>query len=260
MERITSSHNPLLKLARNLLDAPRERRKQNRTVLDGVHLVQAYRARFGAGKLTLLVSDSGLKSAEIRALVEGAPDRVTHVSDSLFASVSPVETPTGVIAIAEIPQVEPRAQGSDEFWVVLDGVQDPGNLGSILRTAAATGATRALLAGSCADPWSPKSLRGGMGAQFVLPVTDHADLWQEIAAFEGTVYAADAKSGRALFDCDLKGACAVLFGSEGAGLSKELRTQADATLAIPIVAGVESLNVAAAVAMVCYERLRQMRS
>jgi len=97
-----------------------------------------------------------------------------------------------------------------------------------------------------------------MGAQFVLPITDHSDLWKTLESFRGKIYATAARSGTALFDVDLKGDCAVLFGGEGAGLSKDLLTQADTTIEIPIADGIESLNVAASVAVVCYERVRQL--
>ncbi|MGH8248092.1 MAG: TrmH family RNA methyltransferase [Gammaproteobacteria bacterium] len=261
MERITSDHNPLLKLGRRLIESSRDRRKHNKTVLDGAHLVQAYADRFGLEQASIIVSDTGLQSAEIRELLaKRAPGRLLNLPDALFASLSPVETPTGMLAIVEIPRVERRARAGQEFWLLLDGIQDPGNVGSILRTAAASGATRALLSPSCADPWSPKCLRGGMGAQLVLPIADHADLWAMLETFTGKIYATAARTGTALFEVDLKGECAVLFGGEGTGLGKDLMTQADSTIQIPIADGVESLNVAASAAMVCYERIRQLRS
>lgn len=261
MERITSDRNPLLKLIRRLIESSRERRQHNKTVLDGAHLVQAYAERFGLERASIIVSDSGLESAEIRELLpKRAPGRVLNLPDPLFASLSPVETPTGILALVEIPQFQSRPPGGKEFWIVLDGIQDPGNVGSILRTAAASGATRALLSPGCADPWSPKCLRGGMGAQFVLPVADHADLWKALEAFQGKVYATAAGTGTALFAVDLSGDCAVLFGGEGTGLAKDLITQADSSIRIPMVGGMESLNVSASVAMVCYERIRQLRS
>ena len=260
MERITSDRNPVLKLTRRLIESSRERRKHNKTVLDGAHLVQAYANYFGLERASIIVSDSGLQSAEIRELLpKRAPGRLLNLPDALFASLSPVETPTGILALVEIPHLDSRTRAGREFWIVLDGVQDPGNVGSILRTGAASGATRALLSPTCADPWSPKCLRGGMGAQFILPVVDHADLWKALEAFEGKIYAAAARTGIALFDADLRGDCAVLFGGEGAGLHEELVTQADACVQIPIADAVESLNVAASVAMVCYERIRQLQ-
>lgn len=260
MERITSDQNPLLKLTRRLIESSRERRKHDKTVLDGAHLVQAYADRFGLDRAAIIVSDSGLQSAEIRELLpERASGRLLNLPDALFASLSPVETPTGILALVATPRVEVRPRAGEEFWVVLDGVQDPGNVGSILRTAAASAATRALLSPSCADPWSPKCLRGGMGAQFVLPIADHAELWKALETFKGKIYAAMARTGVAVFDSDLKGECAVMFGGEGAGLHKDLLTQADSVIQIPIADTVESLNVAASVAMVCYERIRQLR-
>jgi TrmH family RNA methyltransferase len=261
VERITSDQNPQLKLTRRLIESPRERRKHNKTVLDGAHLVHAYIDRFGFDNVSIIVSDTGLQSAEIRELLpKRAAGRLLNLPDALFASLSPVETPTGMLAVVDIPKVERTTRAGGVFWIVLDGIQDPGNMGSILRTAAASNSTRAILSPACADPWSPKCLRGGMGAQFILPITDHADLWKTLANFKGKVLATAARTGDALFDANLKGDCAVLFGGEGAGLSKDLMTQADSTIQIPIADEVESLNVAASVAMVCYERIRQVHS
>jgi len=261
MERITSDHNPLLKLARRLIESSRERRKLGKTVLDGAHLVQAYADRFGLERAAVIVSDAGLQSAEIRELLpKRTPGRLLNLPDALFASLAPVETPTGMLAVVEIPRIDRQARAGKEFWLVLDGIQDPGNVGSILRTAKASGATKALLSSSCADPWSPKCLRGGMGAQFVLSIADHADLRTGLETFKGKIYAAAARSGIALFDADLRGDCAVMFGGEGVGLAGDLLTQADSVIQIPIAEEVESLNVAASVAMVCYERIRQVKT
>jgi TrmH family RNA methyltransferase len=261
MERITSEHNPLLKLARRLVESPRERRKHNKTVLDGAHLLQAYADRFGLDQVSIIVSDAGLQSAEIRDLLrKRVGGRLLNVPDPLLASLSPVETPTGILAVIDIPRVERKIRAREEFWILLDGIQDPGNIGSIVRTAAASGATRAVMSPTCADAWSPKCLRGGMGAQFVMPIADHADLWKTLETFKGKIYATATRTGSALFDVALGGDCAVLFGGEGAGLNKDLLTQADSTLRIPIANEIESLNVAACVAMVCYERMRQLRS
>ncbi|HWQ39815.1 MAG TPA: RNA methyltransferase [Burkholderiales bacterium] len=247
----------MLKLVRRLAASARDRRRLGKTLLDGAHLVQAYARRLGLQSATLILSDTASKSAEVADLLSSfEPGRLVTLPDSLFEALAPVQTPTGVLAVVDIPRVErkPKLEG---FWVLLQGVQDPGNLGSILRTAAAIRAAAAALCPACADPWSPKCLRGGMGAHFVLPIVDRADLWKLLEGFPGKVYATAPRSGPPLFDVDLTGSCAVLFGAEGQGLDKDLLNQADATIRIPISEWVESLNVAAAVAMVCCERLRQ---
>ncbi len=256
LERIVSDHNPLVRLARKLSRSAHERKATGRALLDGAHLIDAYSNRFAVDSAVLMVSDKAQQDPEVRVLVErfrGA--RRVLLPEAIFRSVSPVDTPTGVAAMIDIPAL-PLPQPDEEHWLLLDGIQDPGNLGSILRTAAATGMTRAVLSRNCADVWSPKCLRGGMGAQFVLPCQS-GDLDKSLESFAGRRLATAPRVGQSLFNADLRGPVALLFGGEGSGLSSELQSRADAVIHIPLAAGVESLNVAAAVAMVCYERLRQ---
>jgi TrmH family RNA methyltransferase len=255
---ITSSHNSLVKRLRRLIDSPRERRKDGVAILDGVHLLDAYAARFGLKDAIVLLSEGHAAQEAKQVLQMYQPGRLVQVPEAVIRSLSPLETPTGVMAVVPIPAVKP-ASGTTQFWIMLDGVQDPGNMGSILRTAAASGATRAVLSPACADPWSPKCLRGGMGAQFALPIEDHANLLQTLESFEGRVYATDARGGTLLYEADLSRDVAILLGAEGAGLAPEMVAQADAVLRIPIAEGVESLNVAAAAAMICGERIRQQQ-
>jgi RNA methyltransferase, TrmH family len=258
MESIASSQNALVKLARKLSRSGHERRLAAKTLLDGVHLIEAYAGRFGLDGVRLLVAESTVETAEFQSLLaQGHPDRCAMLPDVLFRTISPVETPTGVAAIVDIPKLD-TSPADGESWLLLDGIQDPGNLGSILRTAAATGIARAFLSKTCTDVWSPKCLRGGMGAQFVLPCR-HQDLASVIAAFPGRSVATAPRQGIPLAEADLRRPTALLFGAEGSGLGPELLTGADCIVHIPLAAEMESLNVAAAVAMCCYERLRQSR-
>ena len=181
---------------------------------------------------------------------------VLMVPEKLFNSLSPVDTPTGMAAICERPEV---GEAADQLRVhlLLDGIQNPGNLGSILRTAAATRVTRVLLSPTCTDAWSPKCLRGGMGAQFVLPISVVPDPVAVLSRFQGKRIATSPHQGRVLMESDLSGAVLVAFGGEGAGLAENVISSSDLTVRIPLAEGIESLNVGAAVAMICYERLRQ---
>lgn len=261
MEHITSPQNPALKLARKLLQSSRERQRSSKILLDGAHLIGAYAARFGLPGATIIVDqDATTRSAEIGSLIDAASTdaRVVGVPAKLFATISPVETPSGVVAICEQPEV--RAIGGQfPFQLLLDGIQNPGNLGSILRTAAATGVTQVLLSPNCADPWSPKCLRGGMGAQFVLPAVVTPDPRISLRGFQGKRIATSSHQGNSLMGMDLSGPLLVLFGGEGAGLPADLTSDADLLVRIPLENDIESLNVAAAVAMFCYERMRQTR-
>jgi TrmH family RNA methyltransferase len=141
--------------------------------------------------------------------------------------------------------------------LLLEGVQDPGNLGSILRSAAAAGATHALLSRGCADAWSPRVLRAGMGAHFFLSITEHADIADFARTYAGQVVAMTPHAKRSLLELDLRPPTAFLLGNEGAGLSSALLQQADLTVSIPMPGGMESINVAAAAAVCLFERLRQ---
>jgi TrmH family RNA methyltransferase len=259
MERISSRQNTHVKLAHKLAESARERAKSGRTLLDGLRLIGAYIERFGVKALTLLVSEEGARRAEVRQLVEVVePRRVYLLADELFDEITQVETPEGVTAIVDIPRIETKSP--DDFRVVLDGVQDPGNVGGLLRTAAAAGATSAYLAKGCADAWSPKSLRGGMGAQFVLPVRERVDLPAALSGFKGSVIATSPRAKQSIFDVDLTGPVAMIFGSEGRGLGEEGVEMATQFVHVPMARNVESLNVAAAAAVCCFERLRQIRN
>ncbi|MEO8007339.1 MAG: RNA methyltransferase [Betaproteobacteria bacterium] len=259
MERITSRQNAHFKQACKLTESARERSKSKQILMDGTRLIRAYADQFGLADSTLLISDTGLNRREIRQILETKPPRHVYLlADELFAEVAQVETPEGITAIAGMPRVESKMP--DDFRILLDGIQDPGNLGGLLRTAAAAGATSAYLAKGCADAWSPRSLRGGMGAQFILPVRERIDLEVALSDFRGLVIATSPRLSRSIYDIDLSGPVAMIFGSEGRGLHDEVTALANKLIHIPMDAKVESLNVAAAAAICCFERLRQVTS
>ena len=258
MERISSRQNAHVKLAHKLAESARERLKNRRTLLDGARLIGAYIERFGVKPVTLLVSEEGVSRPEVRKLIAVLePRRVFLLARERFDEITQVETPDGLTAIVDIPQIEMTSP--DDFRVVLDGVQDPGNVGGLLRTAAAAGATSACLAKGCADAWSPKSLRGGMGAQFVLPVRERLDLSAALSGFTGSVIATSPHARKSIFQVDLTGPVAMIFGSEGRGLGTEGIEMATQLVRVPMARQVESLNVAAAAAACCFERVRQLR-
>jgi TrmH family RNA methyltransferase len=227
-------------------------------LMDGSRLIRAYAEQFGLEESTLLLSETGAGRAHIREILESTPPRHVYLlPDALFAEIAQVETPEGISAIARIPRVESRPP--DDFRILLDGVQDPANLGSLLRTAAAAGATSAHLTKNCADAWSPRSLRGGMGAQFVLPVREREELSIVLSGFFGSIVATAPRAKTSIFDVDLRGPVAMVFGSEGRGLREEALSMAHHVVHIPVTGNVESLNVAAAAAICCFERIRQLR-
>jgi TrmH family RNA methyltransferase len=257
MEHITSRQNAHFKQARKLAASARERIKTNQILLDGTRLVGAYAAQFGLDEATLLVSEQGANRPDIQQILQSASPRHAYLlAEELFAEITQVETPEGITAIVGIPRVESKSP--DDFRILLDGVQDPGNLGGLLRTGAAAGATSAHLAKGCADPWSPRSLRGGMGAQFILPLRERVDLATVLAGFRGTVVGTSPRAKQAVYDVDLSGPVAMIFGSEGRGLPEDVLAMATQLVKIPMAGKVESLNVVAAAAVCCFERLRQI--
>jgi len=255
MKHITSRENPFYKRLVRLSRASRaERRTGGTAVLEGVHLIRAYLDRFGPEGVELVVRESAREHPEIAGLVAEVP--AVAMADRMFDTVSSVQTPVGVLAAAPIPKPcgSTRERG---FQLLVDGVQDPGNLGSILRSAAAAGATIAHLSAECADPWSPKTLRGGMGAQFLLPIEEHADLG--LAATEAglRLVACTVSGDTSVFDADLRGAVGFIIGSEGSGVTPRLAALAQQRVRIPMSRGIESLNAAAAAAVCFYEWVRQ---
>lgn len=252
MKSITSASNPAFKRFLRLLQSSRERRDAGLSLLDGVHLVQTYVDHVGTPP-DLLVSKSGATTPEIARLIEGRS--WTLLPDGLFRQLSSVETPSGIIAVVPTPRAELPDQLGD--FVLLEDIQDPGNVGSILRTAAAAGVPHVLLTRGCVHAWSPRVLRAGMGAHFMIRIVEGVDPHQALARFGGCVVAAATRGAQSLWNTDLRGTVGFLLGNEGAGLSDQLVGQADVVASIPMSGSTESLNVAAAAAILLFERARQ---
>jgi len=253
-KHITSADNPQFKQLKKLAGSARERRKTGQTLLDGVHLLHALADAGGMPEL-LVVREGGAHDAEIaRCLARFAGVPTLLLAPALFAAIAPVETPTGVLALLNIAASSP---GDYRCAVLLENIQDPGNLGSIVRTAAAAGCDAVFLSRGCAEAWSPKALRAGMGAHFSVAIFEQQEL-VDVARRFPSVLATRLDATHSLYDVDLRGATAFLFGNEGAGLSAELSACATQQVRIPMPGKVESLNVAAAVAVCLFERVRQL--
>lgn len=260
MKRITSRDNPGVKRLHGLATSARDRRLHGRTLLDGPHLVAAA-LDAGWPLRELVVSDRGLASAEIASLIDRcAALPVTHLTDPLFAHVSPVDAPSGLLAVIDLP-APPAERCFDESLLVLDGVQDAGNLGTILRTAAAAGLADVLLTVGCAQAWSPRALRAGMGGHFRLRIHEHADVGRALCGYPHQILATGlGGDARELYEADLRGPVAWLFGAEGRGVSPEVAALATGTIVIPMRGAIESLNVAAAAAVCLFEQVRQQQA
>ena len=257
MKTLSSRQNPLIKEVHLLANSAAERRKQQKTLLDGVHLIQAALVH-SVDLETVFVSEHGLKSLEIAQLVAQLEQQMSCilVSDNVFAYISPSDTPAGILAVIQQPTALGLAvpQGS---CVILETVQDTGNLGTILRTAAAAGIDEVFLSEGCAQAWSPRVLRAAMGAHFVLTIQEKVDIVALLALFKGQVLATGLQQAKSLYDLDLTQATAWLFGSEGQGLSAPIMALAHQQVIIPMAQGVESLNEAAAAAVCLFEQRRQ---
>lgn len=251
---ISSRDNPLFKRLKKLAESARARREARMTLLDGEHLLTAYLD--AGGQPHTLVRAASFDAGRFERLAGLCPHaRAVELPDALFAELAPVATPTGLLA--EAAWLTPPAIATTPLVIVLEDIQDPGNLGSMLRTGAAAGATLAVLSKGCHDPWSPKALRGGQGAQFVLPMVQTTDVRDWCAQFEGQSLALALAEDRSLFMCDLTGPLAVMVGNEGAGLSDTVRAAASASVQIPMTGKVESLNASAALAIAVFEAVRQ---
>ncbi len=233
---ITSRDNARVKHWAKLARDGRYRKSQRRALIEGPHLVDAFLA-------------AGLRPVEVIKSGE-------TVSDAVFGSIVDVETPQGVAAEIEIPEGKPDAKRDCVF---LEGIQDAGNVGAIIRSAAAFGLGSVIVDAHCADPWSPKVLRAGMGGHFSLALLILKSVADELARFSGRVVCTVASGGTALADADLSGRLGWVFGSEGRGLTAATLAEADQRITIPIAPGTESLNVAASAAICFYEagRARQ---
>ena len=253
MKLIQSRDNPFYKGLKRLAESGRERRKTGRTLLDGVHLVEAYEKACGPVE-TLIVAESAPAGGEIAAYVAGRETIV--LADALLRDLGLVDTPSGLLAVAAMPAAT-VAVDREKDAILLDGVQDPGNVGAILRTAAAAGVGQALLSPGCAAAWSPKVLRAGQGAHFALAIHEDADLGAFMADYRGTTAVTCLDDATPLYDACWDGPLAWVFGAEGQGVRGELLAAARLRIRIPMPGAVESLNVAAAAAVCLFEALRR---
>lgn len=260
MRYITSREHPLFKKLAKLQHSARQRRKEGLALLDGVHLLQAYLATERTPEM-LVISESGREHPEIRQLLAYCQGQSRNnclvLSDVLFSQISPVKTPVGVMALIRLIQSVPVEINDFDFCVMLEAIQDPGNLGSILRSAAAAGVSDVFLSADCADSWSFKTLRAGMGAHFSLRIHEHSDLLNLARRYSGQVVAATPTGTHSIFQIDLRGPTIFIFGSEGSGLSKPVLAIASRQATIPMAGRSESLNVAAAAAICMFEKVRQ---
>ena len=264
MEHISSRQNPLVKRVRELA---RGRAAGDdgvvEVLLDGPHLLEeAWRSNVEIS-LAMVASDAAdgrFADLASRAAAHGA--RVVTVPPSMLEAVSPVHAPSGIVAIARVPRaaMPDVLREKPPLLLVLDGVQDPGNVGAIIRAAEGCGATGVIAGPGCADPFSWKAVRGTMGSIFRLPVITVAEwtsVLQTLRHEQVRLIATVPRGGTPLTSADLDAPAAILLGGEGAGLSRQALDAADERLSIEMRGPVESLNVAVTAALILYEASRQ---
>jgi len=258
MSVLRSRANPRVRRWQKLLRDPRARRAEGKALIEGPRLVGAYLDGGGRPE-TLILGEDSAADREIAALAKRAGTETVLVSEAVFRALADAETPQGIAAEIALPATRPPLAESS-CGVLLDGIQDAGNVGTVLRSAAAFGIRDVLLGPGCADPWSPKVLRAAAGAHFLLRIGVSRDPVADLERFGGIAACTVPRGGVPLAAADLTGRILWIFGAEGRGISRALASRARLRVTIPMPGGVESLNVAAAAAICFYERSRQLNT
>jgi TrmH family RNA methyltransferase len=258
MRQITSDANPAYRRWLKLATQPRAVREFARTLAEGMHVAQA--ALAANIRIEGLLVRRGAKGEGVAALVDLIARRGANAFELppvLFDRLSPVQASVGVMLEIAIPQ--PRSgTGITEDLVYLDGIQDPGNAGALLRVAAAAGVRWALAAAGTAALWAPRTLRAGQGAHFALNLIEGVQAEAAADGFGGRWIAAAAHDAEPLWAAELPAtAVGWVFGAEGFGISEAMLARCRQRVRIPLAAGIESLNVAAAAAICLFERRRR---
>ena len=232
-------------------------------LLDGEHLIEEALAS-GLTIDVVALTERLATSSLVHRLV-GSPTKTVVVSKPVLHAISPVQSPSGAVGIASRPRssLERVFAKSPQLILMLHDLQDPGNVGAIVRAAEACGASGIVCGERTADPFGWKALRGSMGSSFRLPLATKQSLGQALAMARDRglrIFAAVARTGTTLSECDLRKPSAILIGGEGGGLPATLVEAADERLSIPMQPPVESLNVSVAAALVMYEATRQRRA
>ncbi|MBW4442243.1 MAG: RNA methyltransferase [Plectolyngbya sp. WJT66-NPBG17] len=257
---LTSLQNPLIKDLRKL-HRTKERREQQLFLIEGTHLIEEATA-LEVPLLTVCCTETWQQQhPNLFERLQARSQRVELVSPEVMKAIATTVEPDGIVATVD--RFHTRDVKFSQLGLVLETIQDPGNLGTIIRTAAAAGVEGLWLSEDCADIENPKVLRSSAGQWFRLPMSIRSDLKSDLAVakIQGMQLIATVPTAmQTYWEIDFSRPSLILMGNEGAGLSAELLELADVQVTIPLVAGVESLNVAIATALMLYEARRQWRS
>lgn len=261
MKRITSTHNDIYKNLKQLATSAKHRKRAGQTLIEGIHLCESYLQHRKKPQM-YVYTDAAAENAEAAEIIRDCDDagvRGTLLSNAHFRAISSVDNGIGVALVVDIPSEVPPAR-LQRNAVLLEDVQDPGNMGTILRTAAAAGVTDIFISSGSSSAWSPKVLRASMGAHFALRIYENCDLAALISGAGVPVLATSLGATKTIYETELSAPTAWLFGNEGSGVSSELLALGVEQVVIPQSTSVESLNVSATVAICLYEQVRQVQS
>lgn len=251
---ITSSQNSKIKLVRALLGRAKERREANAFVVEGVRLVEEAVNSDWKFQFALYDDSPSERGLKLVKKLEDKKIEVEKVESRLMQSLSETETPQGILAVLALTNLP--IPNSPNFLLIPDQIRDPGNLGTLLRTAAAAGVQAVLIPPETTDAFAPKVVRSGMGAHFRLPI--HSKTWEEIEAqTKGLqVYLADM-DGTSCWETDLRQPLALIIGGEAEGASEAAQKLVTQKISIPMQGSVESLNAGVAGSVLMFEVVRQ---
>lgn len=255
MDQISSTQNKRIRRIKALQTKARLRRSEGLIVLQGDRLIADALGSGGRPAQALYTPEQA--DYTLIAKLQDRKCELLPVRQDVLRHVSETQQTPGILAVFHLPK--PPIRAPEERILVFDGIREPGNLGTIMRTAAAADIGLAILAPGCADIYSPKALRAGMGAHFRLPVVEAS--WNEIGSFcrDLTVYAASAQGSIDYTLVDWRAAWALIIGNEAHGLSPKARSLTEHRISIPMSRATESLNVASAAAVILFEARRQSR-
>ncbi len=251
---ITSKGNPKIKRVRRIQSNRRFRQKERHFIVEGTRWILEL-AKLEYWPASLFATESWFQEPENQSLIKNFPTTPLIVSDQIMDHASSLESAPGILAVLPMPSIS--LPETSAFILILDRIVNPGNLGSLLRSAAAAGVDGVLLAPGCADPFNPKALRGGMGVQIRLPLENLG--WADIRQLTDSlaVFIASSRSGKSFYSVDWHFPSAVIIGSEASGPSEAAQTLAQSEITIPMRSGVESLNAAVAGGIILFEAARQ---
>jgi TrmH family RNA methyltransferase len=252
---ITSTQNPKIKRVRLLQSGSKSRKKEGAFVLEGIRLLEEALQAGIKAELLLFTPELDPRGLKLVRKFETRGVLCESVDSAVFSAACDTQTPQGVLGV--FPIIKLALPDRVDFLIIADELRDPGNLGTLMRTAAAAGADGLIITPGTADPYSPKVVRSAMGAHFHLPLISAT--WPEIKVLtEGLeIFLADMKEGRSLWESDLTSPLAIILGGEAHGPGKKARQLASQTIHIPIEESTESLNAASAGAVLLFEVYRQ---